>query len=182
MKQIAFRFCEGSIQNSLHCCTLTAQANTGRRLGYHAVNANVGQTEEQMSESTIGALANLTTSTAVDIGVVVSLTEANAHLTKQLEDNSNELWELKALLKKEITEVTGKRSLLHLWDRLLPQAELTLNLLRASRQNHGMVDYNKTAFAPPECKIIAHQKPAKRRTWAPHFQHRYSLGREMHHY
>jgi hypothetical protein len=45
-----------------------------------------------------------------------------------------------------------------------------------------MVDYNKTAFAPPGCKIIAHEKPAKRRTWAPHGQHGYSLGPTMHHY
>jgi hypothetical protein len=59
---------------------------------------------------------------------------------------------------------------LNLRDRLLPQAELTLNLLRTSRQHpqlsaaahfHGMVDYNKTAFAPPGCKIIAHEKPAQ---------------------
>jgi hypothetical protein len=54
---------------------------------------------------------------------------------------------------------------LHLWDRLFPQAEMTLNLLRTSRQQpqlssaahyHGLIDYNKTAFAPPGCKIIAH--------------------------
>jgi hypothetical protein len=47
---------------------------------------------------------------------------------------------------------------LHLWDRLLPQAEITLNLLRTSRLHpqlsaaahfHGLVDYNKTTFAPP---------------------------------
>jgi hypothetical protein len=44
-----------------------------------------------------------------------------------------------------------------------------------------MVDYNKTAFAPPGCNIIAHEKPAKRRTWAPHGQHGYSLGSAMHH-
>jgi hypothetical protein len=46
---------------------------------------------------------------------------------------------------------------MHLWDRLLPQAEITLNLLRTSRlhpqlaaaaHSHGLVDYNKTAFAP----------------------------------
>jgi hypothetical protein len=69
---------------------------------------------------------------------------------------------------------------LHLWDRLLPQAEITLNLLRTSRLHphfsaaahfHGLVDYNKTSFAPPGCKIIAHEKPEKRRTWAPHGQH-----------
>jgi hypothetical protein len=79
---------------------------------------------------------------------------------------------------------------LHLWDRLLPQAEITLNLLRTSRLHpqlstaahfHGLVDYNKPAFAPPGCKIIAHDKPGKRRTWAPHGQHRYSLGPAMHH-
>jgi hypothetical protein len=80
---------------------------------------------------------------------------------------------------------------LHLWDRLLPQAEITLNLLRTSRLHpqlsaaahlHGLVDYNKTAFAPPGCNIIAHKKPGKRRTWAPHGQHGYSLGPAMHHY
>jgi hypothetical protein len=80
---------------------------------------------------------------------------------------------------------------LHLWDRLLPQAVITLNLLRTSRLHpqlsaaahfHGLVDYNKTAFAPPGCKIIAHEKPGKRRTWAPHGQHGYFLGPTMHHY
>jgi hypothetical protein len=60
----------------------------------------VGQTEEQMTESTIVALANLATATAAGHGIVSTLTEANAHLAKQLEDNSNELRELKALLKK----------------------------------------------------------------------------------
>jgi hypothetical protein len=74
---------------------------------------------------------------------------------------------------------------MHLWDRLLPQAEITLNLLRTSRLHpqlsaaahfNGFVDYNKKAFAPPGCKIIAHEKPGKRRIWAPHGQHGYSLG------
>jgi hypothetical protein len=64
---------------------------------------------------------------------------------------------------------------LHLWDRLFPQAEMTLNLLRTSRQHpqlsaaahyHGLIDYNKKDFAPPGCKIIAHEKPTKRRTMA----------------
>jgi hypothetical protein len=81
--------------------------------------------------------------------------------------------------------------LLHLWYRLLPQAEITLNILRTSRLHpqlsaaahfHGLVDYNKTAFAPPGCKIIAHEKPGKRRTWAPHGKHGYSSGPAMHHY
>jgi hypothetical protein len=80
---------------------------------------------------------------------------------------------------------------LHLWDRLLPQAEIILNILRTSRLHpqlsaaahfHGLIDNNKTSFAPPGCKIIAHEKPAKRRIWSPHVQHGYSLGPAMHHY
>jgi hypothetical protein len=43
------------------------------------------------------------------------------------------------------------------------------------------MDYNKTAFAPPGCKIIALEKPAKGSTWEPHGQHGYSLGPAMHH-
>jgi hypothetical protein len=54
--------------------------------------------------------------------------------------------------------------------------------LSAAAHYHGLVDYNKTAFAPPGCKIIAHEKPGKRRTWAPHGQHGYSFGPAMHHY
>jgi hypothetical protein len=73
----------------------------------------------------------------------------------------------------------------HLRDRILHQAEITLNLLRASwlhpqlsatAHYHGPIDYNKTAFGPPCCKIIAYEKPAQRRTWAAHEQPRLSLG------
>jgi hypothetical protein len=80
---------------------------------------------------------------------------------------------------------------MHFWDRLLPPTEITLNLLWTSRLHpqlsaaahyHGLVDYNKTAFAPPGYKIIAHDKPGKRQTWSPHGQHGYSLGPAMHHY
>jgi hypothetical protein len=72
--------------------------------GCHSANADVGQTEDQMAEATIGELANLSTTTPLDRGMVTALTQANARLFKQLEDNSNELWELKALIKKERTE------------------------------------------------------------------------------
>jgi hypothetical protein len=53
-----------------------------------------------MDESTIGSLGNLVTATEADRVLVALLTEANARLAKQLEDNSNELRELKALIKK----------------------------------------------------------------------------------
>jgi hypothetical protein len=78
--------------------------------GYHSSNAAVGQTEDQMAEATIGALANLATAAASDRGVVTTLTEANARLVKQVEDNSNELRELKALIKKERFEKRGQHS------------------------------------------------------------------------
>jgi alpha-galactosidase/6-phospho-beta-glucosidase family protein len=41
--------------------------------------------------------------------VVAALTQANARLAKQLEDNSNDLRELKASIKKERTEKRGQR-------------------------------------------------------------------------
>jgi hypothetical protein len=65
---------------------------------------------------------------------------------------------------------------LHLWDHLLPQAELTLNLLRGSRLNpklsawaqvHGTYDYNRVPLAPPGCRVLVHEKPQNRTTWSP---------------
>jgi hypothetical protein len=76
------------------------QGGSAATYGYHSANAAVGQTEYQMAEATIGALSNLATATAADRGVVATLPEANALLSKQLEDNSNELRELKVLIKK----------------------------------------------------------------------------------
>jgi hypothetical protein len=64
-----------------------------------------------MAEATIGALSNLATATASDRGVVAALTQANARLANQLDDNSNKLRELKALIKKERTDKRGQRSL-----------------------------------------------------------------------
>jgi len=66
---------------------------------------------------------------------------------------------------------------LHLWDRLVEQAVITLNLLRGSRLNprlsawaqfHGPFDFNRTPIAPPGIRVIAHDKPADRDTWSPH--------------
>ena len=66
---------------------------------------------------------------------------------------------------------------LHLWDKLLPQAELTLNLLRGFRINpklsahaqiHGHFDFNQTPIVPPGFRVLVHLKPSKRTTWSPH--------------
>jgi hypothetical protein len=70
------------------------QGESSAKAGYHSANAAVGKTEGQMADATIGALYNLVTATAADRGVLATLTEANARLVKQLEDNSNELREL----------------------------------------------------------------------------------------
>jgi hypothetical protein len=71
---------------------------------------------------------------------------------------------------------TDKAFTMHMWDRLLPQAIITLNMLRISRINNklsasthvdGQYDYNRAPIAPPGKIIIAHETPNLRRTWAP---------------
>jgi hypothetical protein len=66
---------------------------------------------------------------------------------------------------------------LHLWDRLLPQAEHTLNMLRTAKVAPnisayaylwGQHDYNSNPFAPLGCKVEAHVTPGVRETWAAH--------------
>jgi hypothetical protein len=54
--------------------------------------------------------------------------------------------------------------------------------LSATEHYHGFIDYNKTAFGPPDCKIIAHEKQSQRRTWAAQGQPGWSLGPAMQHY
>ena len=66
---------------------------------------------------------------------------------------------------------------LHLWCRIVPLATTTLNLLRPARINprlsayeflNGVFDYNKTPLAPPGTKVLVHDAPSNRKTWAPH--------------
>jgi hypothetical protein len=77
------------------------QGESAATARYHSANYAMTQNENQMAEATIGALANLATATAADRGVVAALTQANSRLAKQLEENSSELKELKALLNQE---------------------------------------------------------------------------------
>jgi hypothetical protein len=86
------------------------QVESAAIAGYHSANAAVTQNEDQMAEATIGALANMATATAADRGVVAALTQTNSLLAKQLEDNSTELRELKALLNQERRDRRGPRS------------------------------------------------------------------------
>jgi hypothetical protein len=66
---------------------------------------------------------------------------------------------------------------LQLWDKLLPQAEITVNLLRQSNATptisayahmNGPFDYNKMPLAPLGCNVQVHEKSDKRGTWAFH--------------
>lgn len=80
---------------------------------------------------------------------------------------------------------------LHLWDKLLPQALLTLNLLRGSRLNpklsayaqlHGHYDFNANPIGPPGTHVVVHQKPDKRASWATRGDDAWYLGPAMEHY
>ena len=62
------------------------------------------------------------------------------------------------------------------WDRLLDQAEITINLLRLSilkptlssyAQLNGEFDFNRTPMAPPGTITLVHDKPYNRVTWDP---------------
>jgi hypothetical protein len=62
----------------------------------------------------------------------------------------------------------------YLWDLLLPQAELTLNLLRQLALNprisaweffQGPFDFNKTPLGPIGCRILIQAKPVTRCSW-----------------
>jgi hypothetical protein len=62
----------------------------------------------------------------------------------------------------------------YLWDLLLSQAELTLNLLQQATLNpwisawdflQGLFDFNKTPLWPVGCCVLIHTKPASCRSW-----------------
>jgi len=66
---------------------------------------------------------------------------------------------------------------IHLWDHLIPQAELMLNLIRglhldptilAWAQLHGSFDFNCMPIALPGMHVLIHKKSVVRGTWAPH--------------
>ncbi len=80
---------------------------------------------------------------------------------------------------------------LHLWDRLLPQAEHTHNMLWPASMTPsvsayaylwGQHGYNTNPFAPVGCKVEAHLTPGVRKTWAPHTASDYYVGKAWEHY
>ena len=77
------------------------------------------------------------------------------------------------------------------WDRLLQQAEITINLLRNSCINpklsayayiHGNYDFNRNPLAPPGVKVATHQKSTQRPSWGFHAKMGFYVGPAMEHY
>jgi hypothetical protein len=80
---------------------------------------------------------------------------------------------------------------LNLWDKLLLQAVLTLNLicpsyinpqLSAHAQVHGNFNFDKTSLAPPGIKVLAHEPANGRESFAVHATQGYYVGPCLHHY
>ena len=79
----------------------------------------------------------------------------------------------------------------YLWDRLLPQVTMTLNMLWRSRLNpgisayeqvNGIHNFERTSLAPLGCKVQIHEKPHKKLTYAPQSVDGWYLGPAVHHY
>ena len=86
---------------------------------------------------------------------------------------------------------THKDFPLRLCCHLLHQSIVTLNLLQQPRINptlsahaqlHGHFDFNATPFALPGTKVIVHQKPTIRKSWAPRGKDGWYIDRAKDHY
>ena len=78
-----------------------------------------------------------------------------------------------------------------LWDTLLPQTELTLNLLRqatlapeisAWEYYNGPINYDATPFRPIGCKFAIHNKPGPCKTWDFCARDGFRISSALHHY
>jgi hypothetical protein len=74
---------------------------------------------------------------------------------------------------------------MHLWDRLLPQAEITLNMLRPANATptvsaymyaHGNHDFNAHPLAPLGCSVQLFETPKVRKSWGPHSVNEWYIG------
>ena len=81
--------------------------------------------------------------------------------------------------------------LMRLWDKLLPQTVLTLNLLRqanaaptvsAYQYVRGAFDYNKMPLAPMGCAVQIYESKERRGTWAEHTTDGWYLETSKEHY
>jgi len=86
---------------------------------------------------------------------------------------------------------THKHFPLTLWDRLIPQAQMTLNMLRPSKRDptisayqqiYGKFDLNRTPIGPPGIKACIHLKANQRPTFGPRALECWYIGPSMNHY
>ena len=77
------------------------------------------------------------------------------------------------------------------WDRLLPQAELSLNLLRSARLNpklsahaylFGTFNFERTPLAPPGTRVVVYDRPENRPSWGFHGTDGWYVGPALNHY
>jgi hypothetical protein len=80
---------------------------------------------------------------------------------------------------------------LHLWDELLVQTEITLNMMRSSavsnsmsayQQVCGRYDFNATPIAPLGTKVLVYESAEQRASWAPHGVEAWYVGPALEHY
>ena len=80
---------------------------------------------------------------------------------------------------------------IHLWDRLLPQAESTLRMWRTTNiapwilvypYMYGHHNFNRMPLAPLRCTVLLHNKPAIRKTWENHTSEGYYIEMSREHY
>jgi hypothetical protein len=76
-------------------------------------------------------------------------------------------------------------------DRPLPQAKLTVNLLRQATINpkisaweyfNGPFDFNKTPLSPVGCRVLIYTKPTMRRSWDYRAKQGVYVGPALDHY
>ena len=77
------------------------------------------------------------------------------------------------------------------WNRLIPQVQITLNLLHNARANpklsayayvFGNYDFNKCPLAPPGTHVVVHSKLNNRATWGFHGKQGWTIGPALEHY
>ena len=77
------------------------------------------------------------------------------------------------------------------WDRLIPQAVITINMLRNARVNpalsaytylNGVYNFNKHPMAPFGSKVMIHNKVNSRGSWEYHSDEGWYLGPSLEHY
>ena len=80
---------------------------------------------------------------------------------------------------------------MHLWDRLVQQANITLNMMRTCRLHphlsayeilYGAYTYNSMPMAPLGCRALILQHPSVRASWDTHALDAWYIGPAVNHY